>query len=251
MTEGQIDIKYAIYIDKGGKDALEVVVDTIEQAQKERDVLKGKTAYICIEKTSVRNFGKLDEQIIASEVVEEWDASVHGNSGTSGKLSDSYKVSQNGAQQTPSNGMQQPVQPPAAQKKNDWRDYYANNGAIIGYGYFFEDEKPQTQTVPQATPAVPAQSTEGQPNSTPQPNVQVNTVVLANEGGQMNGKKEKMDKIVSELNEAKAKNVTIEGENICFESDDSTDHKKVISILAKAAVELKETAENKYKAEID
>ena len=231
-------VKYAVYTTRDGKEVLEVVRDTEDLAKSEKESLKGSATHICIKKSTVQNFGQSGEKVIDSQIIDSWDKSQESNIAGGDKLSEHYKKTEAVVQQPPPPVNQIMAQPVI---KNDWRNHYANKGDILGLGYYFgtPEEQPAPQmniggsVVPPNIPPVIVPPT-GRPPVVPV----------------VNEEKQKRTKEISDtLGSTRAQNVRMEGDFIHFDTNDQTDYKELMKMLAKAGVELK-GEEGKYKVEV-
>lgn len=155
-----VSIKHAVYINKDGKDVLEVVRDTPEQAKADMEKLKSQSSRIRIEKANIQNFGKDGEKIVSSQIIESWD-SADGNKGAmpvSG-APDSMKPPIVPPMPTPP-----PIDTPVEPKKDTWQDHYGKHGALFWAEGWEELTKPKpikTETPVMATTTTAIDSTVG------------------------------------------------------------------------------------------
>lgn len=146
MAENVV-VKYAVYVDKGGDDVLEIVRDSEQEARADKERLKSQTSYIRIEKANIRNFGADDEKVIDSETIDTWESSDGASSNQEDSLSDHYKGSAvdsdnnegkndggNESHIESSPSVAPPVQaslPVPESKPLTWQEHYAKYGALV------------------------------------------------------------------------------------------------------------------------
>lgn len=280
MDGENIEIKYAVWCVKDGNDVFEAARDTLAEAQVIKEKLRngGQVTCIWIEKSNVKDFQKDTEHVVDSEVIDYWEKDSGGKniSHPEATIQQPVQVAQQGGEAK------------VAEVHKDWRDYYGDYGDLLGMGFMFHkegeeirkkyekpevvqktDNAPKPEPKPEPKPDEPIQKTDNsasqqQPVSTTGDGAQNNNEPIEgqqqpNQGAidnNMNNstsdkKKQMVDSIIKELNEAKAKNVQQKEDEIIFEADDNTDYKMVMLILAKTNSEIKGQGENKYKIEIE
>ena len=157
--EQNTSVKFVVYGEKEGGDPI-AVVDTIAEAKTELEGAKGSNAKIKIEKATVKNFGKDDEQTISSESVENWvregtgagdkvDNASPDDGGDSGDDNADDNEGGEGEGEQDGDGTEDGEE--EAEKEMSFADYYENNGALMGYHYFLrEGEEEQEEKEPVA-----------------------------------------------------------------------------------------------------
>src|SRR3990167_1580945 len=152
--------KFAIYCEDNGKDSLCVVVDSLEQAQKEKGAHLGKKGRI--EESKVQNFGKGGETVLKKKVVDSGEAG--GGAGSAVKLSDAQQTvpavaTIAGTQPAMAGGGATAIAMPAVavksneEKMKEFFDFYTKNGSLmLGTSYNFPTTEKKAEEIKAVEP---------------------------------------------------------------------------------------------------
>jgi len=128
--EDSTAVKFVIYTDDQSEP--KTVVDTLDEAKKELETLKGQHTKVKIDKATVKNFGKDNEEIVASETAEKWEKETPKDPEPAPAATpDSEKE---GDGKTPDEPIEKEVE-------QSFKEYYENNGALVGLVIFWLKKK--------------------------------------------------------------------------------------------------------------